>query len=287
MKSSIFKTLQDKIIICIICLLAIVAALGGLGITSLYHDNIFVVSGWKGHDIVTLFICVPALFISLIYAQNDLLTAKMIGTGSVGYLAYTYALYSFTAAYNNFFLIYIALFSLSVFFLISVMFRQESNEIIEWENEKIYRNLITSALLLSTIFLLVNSVGMIAQAFRTDSVPDIILQTGLQTSPMFVLDLGFDIPITLFAMVQLLRKRYSGYLLTGIILTTKSISTLSLIASSVLAYSHAIKDVYDMLTIWIFLFLLSVASLILFMLKSPIKDNYFAPYYFKNMMNIY
>jgi len=286
MNNIILKSLQDKIFICLICLLAIVASLGGLGIHNLYHDNLYGISGWKGHDIITLFICVPALFISLLYAQMNLTTAKIISIGAVGYLAYTYALYAFTAAYNDFFLVYIAIFSLSVLFLISVISRYDSSNILPWDDEKIYRNLITATLLLSTVFLLANSLGMIGQAFKTNTVPEIIVQSGHPTSPMFVLDLGFDIPLTIFALIQLLRKKHSGYLLTGIMLTTKSICTLSLITTSILANAQDVKGAFDMLPIWIFLFLLNLLSTILFMLKSPLRDNYFAPYYFRNIMNM-
>ena len=286
MNNTILKSLHDKVFVCLICLLAIIASLGGLGIRGLYHDNIYVISSWKGHDVITLFICVPALFVSLLYAQWDLNCAKVISIGSVGYLAYTYALYAFTAAYNNFFLIYIAIMSLSVMYLVDVVSRFDANNILEWEEEKIFRNLIIAALLLSPVFVMANSLGMITQSLKTNTIPEAIAISGHPTSPMFALDLGFDIPVTLYALMQLLRKKYSGYVLTGIILTTKSIEALALITTSFLANAQDVKGASDMLPIWIFLFLLNMLSLVLFILKSPLRDNFFAPYYWRNLMNM-
>jgi hypothetical protein len=101
-----------------IAILATVVSAGGLFLTGLYRDNPFVISAWKGNDLVTLFVVVPILIAALGFALRGSQRAQLVWIGALDYILYNYAFYLFVSAFNKFFLIYAALLGLSIFALI-------------------------------------------------------------------------------------------------------------------------------------------------------------------------
>jgi hypothetical protein len=106
------------ILTAIITILAIAASTGGLFIDGLYRDNLLVTSGWYGNDLVTLVVAVPMLVTALILSMRGSQRAQLIWLGMLDYTLYNYAFYLFGTAFNGFFLVYVALFALSIFALI-------------------------------------------------------------------------------------------------------------------------------------------------------------------------
>jgi hypothetical protein len=102
----------------VIATLTALACAGGLFIDGLYRDNAFAASAWRGTDLVTLVIAVPLLVAALILSINGSFWAQLIWLGMLDYTLYNYAYYLFGAAFNRFFLIYVALFTLSMFALV-------------------------------------------------------------------------------------------------------------------------------------------------------------------------
>lgn len=82
----------------------------------LYHyDTLFFGAGYKGQDAVALFVGVPLLIISVLLYQRGFLMGHLLLIGLLGYFLYLYSSMALGAAYNPLFLIYIAVFSLSLF----------------------------------------------------------------------------------------------------------------------------------------------------------------------------
>lgn len=101
----------------IIGVLALMAAAGGLFLDDLYRDNRFVTLAWFGNDWVTLIVAVPILVTALTLSVRGSLRAQLVWLGMLNYTLYNFGFYLFGAAYNRFFLIYVALFALSIFAL--------------------------------------------------------------------------------------------------------------------------------------------------------------------------
>src|SRR5512135_617653 len=112
------STKTARILSILIAALAAVASAGGLLLRGLYRDNTFVSSTWKGNDLVTLVIAVPILIAALALAARGPGRATLVWIGMLDYALYNYAFYLFAAAFNWFFLLYVALFGLSIFALI-------------------------------------------------------------------------------------------------------------------------------------------------------------------------
>lgn len=113
----------------IVAILSIVASVGGLLLDNLYQDNFLVTSTWYGNDLVTLLLAVPALVTALFLTWRGSQKVQLVWLGTLIYTLYNYAFYLFGSAFNRFFLIYVALFTLSVFALISGLGTLDVNRI--------------------------------------------------------------------------------------------------------------------------------------------------------------
>ena len=111
--------MDRKIIIIIsalIAVLAVIAAGSGLFWNGLYkNDTTSGAAQETGNDLVTLVLCVPLLLVSAYFTAGGSLRGRLIWTGTVFFFLYTYASMSFLSAYNQLFLLYVAIFSLSLF----------------------------------------------------------------------------------------------------------------------------------------------------------------------------
>lgn len=103
-----------KVLSIVIILLTVVASAGGLFIKGLYRDNAFVTSTWLGTDIVTLCLTVPLLIAAVILAGNGSTAAFLICLGLFESSLYNFGFYLFGAAFNGLFMVYAALFGLSI-----------------------------------------------------------------------------------------------------------------------------------------------------------------------------
>lgn len=79
------------------------------------NDSVFKSGATRGTDLVTALLAVPLLLVALaLYARGSTRGALLL-TGAITYFLYVYATNSMSVAYNQFFLVYVAIFSLSFF----------------------------------------------------------------------------------------------------------------------------------------------------------------------------
>ncbi|MGD9905879.1 MAG: hypothetical protein AB7U83_20595 [Vicinamibacterales bacterium] len=83
------------------------AAAAGLGWPGLYRDNPLVTAGWRGNDVVTLVVAVPALTLARQSARRGSATGHLLWIGLVDYALYGYLFYLFGSALNAAFLLYV------------------------------------------------------------------------------------------------------------------------------------------------------------------------------------
>jgi hypothetical protein len=84
------------------------------------YDTLFIGAGFKGQDAVALFLGVPLLVISIVLYQRGSVSGQLLLTGTLGYFLYLYASMALGASYNRLFLLYIVIFSASLFAFIQV-----------------------------------------------------------------------------------------------------------------------------------------------------------------------
>src|SRR5688572_30592475 len=198
----------------IIAILASIASAGGLLLDGLYRDNMFVTSAWKGNDLITLFLAVPILVAAMVISNRrdpkslnkTLGSVDLVWMGALNYMLYNYAFYLFGAAFNWFFLIYVALLALSIFALIFGLVNLDVNGISQQVKERMPVKWIATYMLFVAIGLTIiytaQSIGFII----TGELPVIVARTGHPTSIVFALDLTLLVPFLALGGIWLLQR---------------------------------------------------------------------------------
>lgn len=85
------------------------------------YDSVILGANFRAQDIVTVAIAVPLLVSALLWYRGGSLRGGFLLTGMLGFFLYEYASMSLMAAFNAFFLVYVAAMSASLFGLILSM----------------------------------------------------------------------------------------------------------------------------------------------------------------------
>ena len=227
---------------------ATAAAAGGLLVPGLYRDNAFVRTAWLGNDLITLFIAVPAMVTALALYQRGVQRALFIWIGLLGYMLYNYAFYLFGAHFNEFFLLYVALFILPVYALILLLSALDIENLGRQFAEKTPVRWISAALLFIVVPLSLMEISQTVQFIRTGTLPSTIVETASPTSIVFALDLSLVVPAMYLAAWLLWQRRAWGCLL-GMFMLIKGFSyMLVLLLSSALLAGFSFSGTGDPFT---------------------------------------
>lgn len=245
-----FKT--PMILSIIVIMLAMIASVGGLIIGDLYQDNALTKAAWYGNDLVTLFVVVPIMVGALWFSMGGSQRAQLIWLGGLWYMVYNYMFYLYAASFNNFFLLYVALFSLSTYGLIFALIKLDVKGISEKFSDHTPVRQIGSYMLFFSILLgglwIAKSVGFI----MTGQVPQDILQTGHPTGVVYATDLALLIPATALGGILLWKREPWGYILSTIVMMKCVMYSLVLMVMSAVAYLR-IGEADPYIILWIIL----------------------------------
>lgn len=178
-----------------------------------YWDTVSSTAQIQANDLVTLVLGLPLLAISFWLGLRGSLRGKILLTGALGFILYTYITMSFGTAYNSLFLIYVALFSLSLFAFILNMMSFEMETLPTHFSPKLPRGWIAGLLFFAAAFLTLAWMGRIAATFTPGAVPKLENVTSMFIQAM---DLGIVVPLCVMAGVLLLRRNPWGYLLASV-----------------------------------------------------------------------
>lgn len=243
----------------IITVLTIAASAGGLFIEDLYRDNTLITAAWRGNDLVTLVVGIPLLVAALIFSMRGSQRSQLVWLGMLGYTLYNYAFYLFGASFNRFFLIYVALFSLSIFALIFALPKVDINQISQRFHHRTPVKWIGSYMLFTAAFLGGNWISRSLNFIATGQVPPDIIRTGHPTSVVYALDLSLLVPSLVLGAILLWQRLPWGYVLAAILMVKCTAYPLALIAMSVFADKAGVPEAWDMAPFWMFF---AVGSLI-------------------------
>ncbi|NOX87904.1 MAG: hypothetical protein GXO77_02680 [Calditrichaeota bacterium] len=235
-----------------VAVLSVIASAGGLLIDGLYRDNLWARSQWYGNDLVTLFVAVPVLVTAMILGKRGSLRAQLVWFGMLDYALYNYAFYLFGAAFNRFFLIYAALFALSLFALIFALANLNVNETGRKFREKTPVKWISAYM-----FFWAFGIGglWIAQSIAfaiTGKLPQVIIESNHPTSVVFALDLTLLTPFLVLGAIWLWKRKPWGYVLSVILNVKGAVYALALIAMSVYAAKADIPGASALIPLWSF-----------------------------------
>jgi hypothetical protein len=181
-----------------------------------FYDTITSSSQAIGQDVVTLIIGIPLMIAAVVLAGRGLLRGRLLLTGAFGYFLYTYAAMCFLAAFNPLFLVYVALFSLSLFGFILSLKGIDPHEVVAHVSERFPRRAVAIYFILVSAFLALAWLGLVVPPIFKGTPP-----VGLESSITLViqaLDLGVIVPTALLSGVLLLQKRPWGYTLAVVMI---------------------------------------------------------------------
>jgi hypothetical protein len=171
------------------------------------------VAQMQANDLITLVLGLPLLALSFWLTLRGSLRGRLMLAGTLGFILYTYITMAFGAHYNAFFLVYVALFSLSLFAFVLVMMSFDLATLPSRFSEKLPRGWIAGLLLFAAVFLSLAWLGRVAATFKPGAIPALE-----NTTSMFiqVMDLGIIVPVCALSAVLLLRRQPWGYLLASV-----------------------------------------------------------------------
>lgn len=232
----------------------------GLFVDGFYRDNAWATAGFRGNDLVTLVIVVPLMIGALALTRRGSARATLVWLGTVAYALYNYAFYLFGATFNELFLVYAALVSLAVWTLVLALPTLDVEALARCFAPRTPVRWIAANMLLIALFLggMWGAQSIVFVAIGT--LPQVITDSGIQTSIVFALDLALLMPAMAIGAVLLWRRRPWGYALGAILMIKGSAYTLALLAMSVFAANAHIAGAWDFAPFWAFFFLTSLLA---------------------------
>ena len=178
-----------------------------------YWDTVSSAAQMQANDLVTLVLGLPLLAFSFWLTRRGSLRGRLMLAGTLGFVLYTYITMCFGAAYNALFLVYVALFSLSLFAFVLTIMSFDLKTFSAHFSEQLPRRWIAGFLLVAATFISLAWLGRILATFTPGAIPMLD-----NTTSMFIqaMDLGIVVPVCVLSGVLLLRRNVWGYLLASI-----------------------------------------------------------------------
>lgn len=179
------------------------------------RDSVSCAAQARGQDWVTLLVGIPLLGVGILLARKGNLHGRMLQAGALGYFLYTYGSYSYLSMYNSLFLLYVALFGMSLYgFVISLrLFGPE--EILRALKPRFPRRFLGGYLIGMGILLALMWIARIIPSLLAGLPP-----VGLEHYTTLVIqasDLAVVVPAAIITGVLLLKKRALGATLAGVL----------------------------------------------------------------------
>jgi hypothetical protein len=222
---------------------------------------------------VDLLFGVPWLVVSAIGALRRSRTARILLAGGLLYTVYELLIYAFAVHFNVLFLVYCATLGMSLFALFGVGIALAREDVRGWFED-------TVPIRTPGIFLLTVGVGFallwlaeIVPALVRGTVPPSVVEAGVPTNPVQVIDLAAVLPAHIAAGVLLLRRRAHGFVAAPVILAFGLLMALSIAGMMVVMHLRAVEATFP---VAIAMGVLSVAtgtmlSLMLRRLRRPVR----------------
>jgi hypothetical protein len=186
------------------------------------HTYILETQNWKvqgiAQDIVDLFIIVPVLIVSGYYSYRQDKIALFVFGGTTLFLIYTYAIYTFAVHFNFLFLAYCFTFGLSIYSFIYFISTQTSSEVKNWFNDKVPVKLVGGILIFFGVLFYFLWLREIIPAVIQNKTPQSLIETGLLTNPVHVIDISVLLPGMILLSIFLFKRKPVAFLFTPIVL---------------------------------------------------------------------
>lgn len=231
-------------------LLMALAAGGGL-ILPIYRDNLLVTAAWGGNDMVTLAVAAPLTWMAARGSARGSRRLRPVLLGMLLYAFYSYAFYLFGAAFNAFFLLYVAVVTTAGFGLVLGGLSMDPRR----ATAALPRPAVTrgiSAFMVAVGTLLGGFWISLWLAFlTTGDPPAMVAATGHVTNVTGALDLSLVVSLAFLGGFLLWRRRGWGYILAVAWCVKGAVYMLALSAAAVAAWRAGAVEDLGQLGLWV------------------------------------
>ena len=197
----------------LIAILVLLASGAGLLLTSTYaRETTSYALQSVGQDIANL-LAVAALGLSAYFARQGSVKAFLLWMGVLLTLIYSYVIYAFALHFNSLFLVYVAILGLSFYTLVGSLIHMPLDRLqgafAVMSKARVVSVFFVVVILLFSLQWLSEDI----QALLSGKIPQSVMENGLLTNPVHVLDLGLLLPAMIISALLLWRRKLLGYLL--------------------------------------------------------------------------
>ncbi len=245
----------------------VIASYSGIFITTTYARNTasFAAQG-IGQDIVNLFIVAPLLLASSILFYKGNKRAMLIWAGLDLYVIYSYVIYCFAQPFNFLFLVYCAVLGFSFYAFVYLMTNSINTPIKQWyKSEKRIKLVIIFNVIIAGLFYFV-WLSEVIPALISNEIPQSIIENGVITNPVHVLDMAIFLPALVITAVFLYKGNDYGFLFAPILLIFLSSMALAIIGMVITMWFTGVAVDLGMASIFIVIAAISIL-LAVFLLK--------------------
>lgn len=221
-------------------------------------------------DYVTLFLAVPLLLISLIFAIKGSLRSRFLLAGILNYFLLTYLFYLDMAMYNEMFLAYVILTGTSFFAFVLLLLNFDIQKLPVLFNSNIPVKFIGGFLIFNSIVIALLWLSVVIPPLIDGSViPDAVQH--YTTLTVQGLDLALFLPISFVSGFLLIKKKPFGYLMSTVTLVFLPMLMTALTAKII---AMALEGVNVIPAVFIIPSILTISIVSSMLLLKNIKKHY-------------
>jgi hypothetical protein len=194
----------------------------------------------QAQDAVTLFIGVPVLAAALVLSNRGSLRGRILLTGVLGYFLYTYTTTAFGVGFNPLFLVYVALFGLSIYGVVLAAAQTDLQSLPAHCAVGYPRRGLIALCFGTAAFLGIAWSGRIVPELFSGKPP-----YGLWSyTTLFiqVMDLGVVAPLAVVSGILLWKRKPLGYLLSSVLVVKGASMGLALLAMIANAWRSGVES---------------------------------------------
>lgn len=200
------------------------------------NESISFANQGRAQDWVTLLLGVPLLVGSWVARRSGNLRGQLLHAGTLGYFLYTYLTYAYLLNFNKAYLLYVAIFSLSLWAFVVSMLAIDPEEVEAAVKPRFPRRILGGYLIVLCSVIALMWLGRIVPALVSGDPPfglEHYTSLGIQTT-----DLAIVVPAGLISGILLIRRSRWGLVLSAVLLMkllTMGVVLVAMIVSAALS----------------------------------------------------
>lgn len=201
-----------------LAVLVATASITGLAVPGFYRDPVAWSTQAIAQDLADLAFVLPVLVVSALLAARGSRRGWLVWLGALSYLVYTFVIYAFAVHHNRLFLVYVAALGCALWALIGGLVRTDWDDVRASLSPRAPVRVMGLLLLVPAVLFYLLWLSEEVPAALSGTIPQAIVDSGVPTNPVHVLDLSTMLPAMALVGWWAWRGRAIGYGLAPVLL---------------------------------------------------------------------